>query len=1104
MNPPTAHDPNAKRTDPIWPTTLAMGLLFASGVGLVISLTHATAPSVEPVPWYANHWIWVGTLTALMALLAGVLAKTRNRLGPRMQTSLVVSLILHVLLAIYLGEQLLEFVLESPDPTDVAEVEPMPQLPQYYMPAPGESQPTQAFESMLASQRPSESTAEMARQMQQQQIETQPTASRLEQMPTLEMTQRTLERRPLPAPRLADNLSRLSRSEIAEAEQQPREVRSPRQRVRRQSISTADASAQATPSRQSNPMMAVRRPQRSAQQRDMAAQRTAASLAAASRPERPEAASEAMRPARRTMEIAAARAESIQSPRSPSTNQTASANRSTSPADMAARQATLPRRESQPSVSRRATATRLTPTEANVPRSAAAPRVSGRRQLSRDRAAEVATRSPNSATSNARISDVAAADVEPAPSRLAQRAETSPQSSPTQLRRNSTQGRPAMRASRTSNGAAGNTAMTQGVIGDASSPRARQSSRTASSNAVTTSSSPQRQLGEATAHELAAEVIDGPAASPSNSGPRQLANRAAAGNASALQRQRGVSGPSSRRAGGSANGNESRQDASALVANSGGASARRQNRRGRGAGSNEDAGQAANVGSRPARGQGAGLAALAQTTADDPGGDGSSGDSDGQQQGSESDGGAGAATGRIAGGRSGGRGVQRRTASVPVRTSAPLGRGGLGLELASVSGVRDRRARSRSENLQPSLGRFLQPTSSRPATISAARSAAAPFARRAERRRELQREGGPSGRTEATIELGLQYLASVQRPDGRWSLQSTGTTAEPAAKIVSDTAATGMALLAFLGAGYDHFEGQYQEEVLRGLTFLTQNQNANGDLYLRQQGPANQGIWLYSHGVAAIALCEAYGMTADPKLKSAAQRALDFIASAQHSRYGGWRYSPGNMADLSVSGWQLMALRSGQLAGLEVSKETIARVRRLLRSAQMDRDDGSPQFSYNPWSNDAQQRQVDRSPNTVMTSVGLLMRLYSGSSRENESIRLGADLLTDRLPTVDRPPSRRSMANPNRDAYYWYNATQVMYHMQGETWENWRDTLYPMLSDAQRADGPLAGSWDPFQPVPDRWAYHAGRIYLTSMNLLSLEIYYRHLPLYEDGLGASD
>ena len=127
-----------------------------------------------------------------------------------------------------------------------------------------------------------------------------------------------------------------------------------------------------------------------------------------------------------------------------------------------------------------------------------------------------------------------------------------------------------------------------------------------------------------------------------------------------------------------------------------------------------------------------------------------------------------------------------------------------------------------------------------------------------------------------------------------------------------------------------------------------------------------------------------------------------------------------------------------------------------------------------------------------MTAVGLLMRLYTGWRRDDPNMILGARTLAQNVPEMGT--SRR----PRRDTYYWYYTTQVMYHMGGDYWESWNQKLHPLLANTQLATGELSGSWNPLSPVPDRWGSHAGRIYVTSMNLLSLEVYYRHLPIYEE------
>jgi hypothetical protein len=187
----------------------------------------------------------------------------------------------------------------------------------------------------------------------------------------------------------------------------------------------------------------------------------------------------------------------------------------------------------------------------------------------------------------------------------------------------------------------------------------------------------------------------------------------------------------------------------------------------------------------------------------------------------------------------------------------------------------------------------------------------------------------------------------------------------------------------------------------------------------------------------------------------------------------------------------MMALKSGELAELDVPDNTYRLVTQWLDQAQ-----ASPQqphlYCYNPFAPDTPEQKSGHRPTPTMTSVGLLMRLYSGWRRDNPHMIRGARYL------LERPPAIGTRSNPQRDTYYWYYATQIMFHMGGQYWEEWNSALHPCLVDTQIRGGEFAGSWDPLTPVPDRWAPFAGRLYVTTMNLLSLEVYYRHLPLYED------
>jgi len=355
--------------------------------------------------------------------------------------------------------------------------------------------------------------------------------------------------------------------------------------------------------------------------------------------------------------------------------------------------------------------------------------------------------------------------------------------------------------------------------------------------------------------------------------------------------------------------------------------------------------------------------------------------------------------------------------------------------------------------------------------------------------------GAPTPQTEEAVELGLLFLARHQEADGSWSFQNFGAGRpgyeKETAALESDTAATGMSLLAFQGAGYNHREHKHRDSVKRAIDWLLKQQKDNGDLFVLSDKESNRSVWLYSHAIATLALCEAYGMTQDPALREPAQKAVDFIVAAQHPDRGGWRYSPRYGSDTSVTGWMMMALKSGELANLTVPEKTYEGVQKWLNNAMSPNEGEKHLYRYNPVAPDTPTQVHGRTPGKTMTSVGLLMRLYSGWKRDNPAMLAGARYLEDRLPTHG---TRR---DPQRDTYYWYYATQVMFHMGGEHWKKWNDALHPLLVDHQVKRGPMAGSWNPRAPVEDRWAPHAGRLYVTTLNLLSLEVFYRHLPLYE-------
>jgi hypothetical protein len=442
--------------------------------------------------------------------------------------------------------------------------------------------------------------------------------------------------------------------------------------------------------------------------------------------------------------------------------------------------------------------------------------------------------------------------------------------------------------------------------------------------------------------------------------------------------------------------------------------------------------------------------------------------------------------------------VGKREPSLPTRTAGDALSISVGTMLASIGpmGMADIPTRRPSP---PSTPKPLEPATTTLSRVDPSLSIeshaielpAEPFRNRNPiTRKEAAIAHGATDATEQAVERGLAYLAHQQFPDGHWSLERLPADAGNDAamgQMRSNSAATGLALLAFLGAGYTHHGDKHRDVVQSALRWLVDHQKPDGDLF----SGGSDYVWFYSHGIASIALCEALGMARDPALRAPARRAIRFIETAQHPQWGGWRYQPQTESDTSVSGWQLMAMKSAQMAGLDVSTQAVARVNDWLNLAQAPGTAGGL-YVYNPQAANTPEQATGRIPNRAMTAEGVLMRMYLGWNRQHPGVVEGARFI------VEHPPEFGTEARPLRDAYYWYYATQVMFHMQSDYWPRWRDRLFPLLEQSQLHDGPYAGSWDPQRPIPDRWADAAGRHYVTTMNLLMLEVTYRHLPLFRD------
>lgn len=328
---------------------------------------------------------------------------------------------------------------------------------------------------------------------------------------------------------------------------------------------------------------------------------------------------------------------------------------------------------------------------------------------------------------------------------------------------------------------------------------------------------------------------------------------------------------------------------------------------------------------------------------------------------------------------------------------------------------------------------------------------------------EMVKNEGGTTLTEAAVARGLRWIALQQRSDGSWRLEGYPGGGGQA----NDTAATALALLPFLGAGQTHMTGRYKETVARGLRWLVDNQGDDG--YLRDsKGRAPK---MYAHGQGAIVLCEAYAMEGNEELRIAGQKAIDFIVDAQHI-HGGWRYDPGQAGDTSVVGWQLMALQSARAAGLNVPEETLTLANQFLD--QVWARDGYRYGYQGPTSNVSE----------TMTAEAILCRMFLGWNKESPGVMAGIDYLVD-----SHLPNQGS-----KNMYYWYYGTQALHHVGGEPWRTWNNKMRDVLVDLQETRGDVAGSWS---ANGFRWGTAGGRLYVTALAVCTLEVYYRHLPIFK-------
>jgi hypothetical protein len=323
------------------------------------------------------------------------------------------------------------------------------------------------------------------------------------------------------------------------------------------------------------------------------------------------------------------------------------------------------------------------------------------------------------------------------------------------------------------------------------------------------------------------------------------------------------------------------------------------------------------------------------------------------------------------------------------------------------------------------------------------------------------REPKPRDEVNTAVDRALDHLQRNQETNGSW--RGAGSQRSPAV--------TALCVMAFLSAGHVPGEGPYGDTVLKGIKQILSIQQPNGLLAL--YGSGNQEM--YHHGICTLMVAEAAGMCQGElaaELREKLAKAVALILRAQRTSSGGWRYRIDDSdADMSVTGWQLLALRAAKNVGCDVPAERIEAAVDYVRRC-WDRSSGG--FRYQPGSR----------VTVPCTGTGVLCLELCGKNlhRCPESLRAGSFIV------------ERHRTNTYDYQYFYYGiyyCSQATFQLGDNYWEAFRPELHRLLLRTQNTNGSWTGR--------GAEGYSIGPYYCTAMSVLALTVEYRFLPIYQRG-----
>lgn len=322
----------------------------------------------------------------------------------------------------------------------------------------------------------------------------------------------------------------------------------------------------------------------------------------------------------------------------------------------------------------------------------------------------------------------------------------------------------------------------------------------------------------------------------------------------------------------------------------------------------------------------------------------------------------------------------------------------------------------------------------------------------------LNKYGGKHGQSaEAAVRKALEWLKRNQAPNGSWSHGGK-----------MPMGLTGLGLLTFLAHGETPAAEKYGPTVEKAIRFLAGQCDGSGRFIIRNTVGHSSA---YEHAIATYAICEAYGMTRIPTLKSVMTRNLDVIIKGQQNG-GSWDYAFAKKArtDLSVSGWMAQALKAGYIAGAE-NEGLKGALEKAVKGIEIHYLKDAESFRYSSSSGRF---------NQGLTGAGVLCLQLLGKAN---SVTVNRGLHTLEESSADY--GSKALGWP---MYAWYYITQAKFHAGGFHWSKWNPKIATSLVRSQNKNG----SW--LSPGSEK---SRGPVYCTTMAALTLQVYYRFLPTYK-------